>query len=376
MTDEARLQRWLDSRREMDAPRMSTAHIDVEMLGLYAAGQLAPEHARLVREHIADCEDGRCREHLLSQKVNFDVAKIADRKPLTPGEPVRRRTFQSRQGLWSAFESMAREQHVSVDELVNDAMAAYAHARGYDVQYASSARLSKREPRAESHPFDETLDAASISPLDRSYMPSGSRVGFDEDGLERTATRGAISRPELRKLRRRDAAPSAFSDTVSRVASKASSNASGAAGVAGAPSAVAMRAANSTGSSGQLRTSRMPPPLPPQQLTPSTRSHDARRASEPLDAKTLALVYQGRSYDVHKDRYLIGRGKTQADLRLDDPNVSRQHAAIERVGATWYLVDLGSTNGVHVSGERVQRRPISDGDVIVITVHEIRCELR
>ena len=77
-----------------------------------------------------------------------------------------------------------------------------------------------------------------------------------------------------------------------------------------------------------------------------------------------------------KERFLLGRSKTQADLRLDDPNVSRQHAVIERVGAAFYIVDLGSTNGVHIGGERVARRALSDGDVIVITTHEIRCTLR
>lgn len=92
--------------------------------------------------------------------------------------------------------------------------------------------------------------------------------------------------------------------------------------------------------------------------------------------KRLILTYQGRPHNVDKDRFLIGRSKTQADLRLDDPNVSRQHAVVERVGAAWYIVDLGSTNGVNVSGERVARRALADGDLIVITSHEIRCALR
>lgn len=94
-----------------------------------------------------------------------------------------------------------------------------------------------------------------------------------------------------------------------------------------------------------------------------------------MAAKRLVLTYRGRPSTVDKDRYLIGRSKTQADLRLDDPNVSRQHIAIERVGMAWYVVDLGSTNGVFVSGERVTRRALVDGDIIVITTHEIRASL-
>jgi pSer/pThr/pTyr-binding forkhead associated (FHA) protein len=102
------------------------------------------------------------------------------------------------------------------------------------------------------------------------------------------------------------------------------------------------------------------------------------RTSAPVSSrpKQLVLSYQGRPYTVEKERFLLGRSKTQSDLRLDDPNVSRQHAVIERVGAAWYVVDLGSTNGVYVDEERVARRALTDGDVIVITTHEIRCELR
>jgi pSer/pThr/pTyr-binding forkhead associated (FHA) protein len=92
--------------------------------------------------------------------------------------------------------------------------------------------------------------------------------------------------------------------------------------------------------------------------------------------KRLVLTYLGRPFPVEKDRYLIGRSTTQSDLRLDDPNVSRQHAVVERAGAAWYLVDLGSTNGVHVSGDRVTRRALQDNDVIVITTHQIHVSLR
>jgi predicted component of type VI protein secretion system len=109
------------------------------------------------------------------------------------------------------------------------------------------------------------------------------------------------------------------------------------------------------------------------------RAYDTSRdrsSPGPSSSRHLVLEYRGHSYAVDKERFLVGRSKTQADLRLDDANVSRQHAAIEHVGSAWYIVDLGSTNGVQVAGERVSRRALSDGDVIVITTHEIRCTLR
>ncbi len=99
-------------------------------------------------------------------------------------------------------------------------------------------------------------------------------------------------------------------------------------------------------------------------------------APPPASVRQLVLEYQGKIYPVEKDRFLLGRSKTQADLRLDDPNVSRQHAVIERVGAAWYIVDLGSTNGIQIAGERVARRALMDSDVITITTHVIRCAFR
>jgi len=51
-----------------------------------------------------------------------------------------------------------------------------------------------------------------------------------------------------------------------------------------------------------------------------------------------------------------------------DTEVSRAHAILERVGATWTIVDDGlSRNGSFVNGERVHaRRRLEDGDVIVL----------
>lgn len=117
-----------------------------------------------------------------------------------------------------------------------------------------------------------------------------------------------------------------------------------------------------------------PPPLPgaaPYAAAPNPYAHDSGRV-----ATRLSLTYVGHTVDVTKDRFLLGRSKSQADLVLDDPNVSRQHAAIERVGNTWVLADLGSTNGCYVGGERISRRQLADGDIIDITSHEVRCTLR
>ncbi|HEY7265019.1 MAG TPA: FHA domain-containing protein [Trebonia sp.] len=60
----------------------------------------------------------------------------------------------------------------------------------------------------------------------------------------------------------------------------------------------------------------------------------------------------------------IGRGRG-ADIRLDEPSVSRLHAEIVRRGPYIYVTDLGlSRNGTRVNGRPIARRVLDDGDVL------------
>ncbi len=60
---------------------------------------------------------------------------------------------------------------------------------------------------------------------------------------------------------------------------------------------------------------------------------------------------------------MIGRGQS-ADIVLDSPAVSRQHARLSRVGNEYWLIDLGSTNGTKVNGQAIQSICLQGGDVI------------
>lgn len=55
-----------------------------------------------------------------------------------------------------------------------------------------------------------------------------------------------------------------------------------------------------------------------------------------------------------------------AEVHLLDPTVSRRHALIHRSGRTCVVLDDHSLNGVFVRGERVDWRPLADGDEIEI----------
>jgi DNA-binding CsgD family transcriptional regulator len=62
----------------------------------------------------------------------------------------------------------------------------------------------------------------------------------------------------------------------------------------------------------------------------------------------------------------VGRADDNDVVLAGDPEVSRTHAQLGRVGAAWTLVDDGlSRNGCFVNGERVQgRKRLADGDML------------
>ena len=58
---------------------------------------------------------------------------------------------------------------------------------------------------------------------------------------------------------------------------------------------------------------------------------------------------------------IVGRDP-EADIRIDEPLVSRAHARIEGRGNAFFVVDLGSTNLTRVNGEVVAERQLRHGD--------------
>jgi ABC transport system ATP-binding/permease protein len=62
-----------------------------------------------------------------------------------------------------------------------------------------------------------------------------------------------------------------------------------------------------------------------------------------------------------QDALTIGRDPRN-DLVLDDPRVSRRHALLRRVGDSFRIEDLGSTNGSFLNGRRVDRADLREGD--------------
>lgn len=90
------------------------------------------------------------------------------------------------------------------------------------------------------------------------------------------------------------------------------------------------------------------------------------KPTEPAGAKTVNLLLHdgsSRTYAVREGSNIIGRS-TEADFRLPDTGVSREHAEITWDGEDAVLVDLQSTNGTTVNDIPVENWMLADGDVI------------
>jgi hypothetical protein len=96
---------------------------------------------------------------------------------------------------------------------------------------------------------------------------------------------------------------------------------------------------------------------------------------EALDEPGQYLTYRMADDDVNvfavqREWTRIGRSLA-ADVRFDDPTVSRRHALIVRQPDGLRVLDDRSLNGVFVNGERVEWSTLADGDEIVIGRHHL-----
>ena len=108
-----------------------------------------------------------------------------------------------------------------------------------------------------------------------------------------------------------------------------------------------------------------PAPAPTPEAAPAPPLDILRPAPTPPRPASVAparLHFEdGRALDLVAAVTRIGRSR-EADLRLDDGAVSRQHAEIRRdTDGSHVLVDLGSTNGTLVDGEKVSSMRLVDG---------------
>ncbi len=101
---------------------------------------------------------------------------------------------------------------------------------------------------------------------------------------------------------------------------------------------------------------------------PDTQAVSAQELG--LEAEIVTLSWNGKQHEIEKRRVVIGRSK-DADIQVEDPNVSRRHAEVRQEGAAYWVVDLDSTNGTEINGRRLKRAKLRPGDTITVGSTEL-----
>lgn len=113
------------------------------------------------------------------------------------------------------------------------------------------------------------------------------------------------------------------------------------------------------------------PPVPPKTPTPEQGGVQAR-SSSPAQAEPAAMAnlivrsgpLKGRRFPIKVPIVNVGRAEYN-DIVLADESVSTTHAKLQRREGIWVLVDLDSTNGTLVDGERAQGEvPLAPGALV------------
>ena len=105
------------------------------------------------------------------------------------------------------------------------------------------------------------------------------------------------------------------------------------------------------------------------------RARDLRIGEDPAFSKQDFV--QAEAVDVRVKLLPALFGEIQvARVVLRSPSVSRKHARISLEDGQWVVTDQGSSNGVVVDGQRVERAELSEGMVFKLGDLELRCGLR
>ena len=241
------------------------------------------------------------------------------------------RHFYCRDVLWETFEQMANDFDCSIDYLVNEAMRYYARSKNY--QSPGGPAVTGAQPM---NPSGGNSGGNNSQP---NNYPTAPKVPARSGAATQQPPSGGGN---AAGANRRPAPPTP---------GYAASRGNGPAGGGAAPP-----------SHMQQHAQPMAPPQPMPQMGSA--------------GPTLYLVYNGQRYPVTKDQFIIGRGSKTSDLPIKDGNISRKHAAVIRRNGTFYIKDLGSTNGIDYKGMRIDNKRIDEGDVFHLCDYELRFTYR
>lgn len=87
----------------------------------------------------------------------------------------------------------------------------------------------------------------------------------------------------------------------------------------------------------------------------------------------MELKYQGNNlttFETDNEQISIGRNPKN-DIQIDNPAVSSSHAVVKKVMNTYFIEDLGSTNGTFVNEKKIDKYELLDGDEVIIGKHSL-----
>jgi two-component system cell cycle response regulator len=96
--------------------------------------------------------------------------------------------------------------------------------------------------------------------------------------------------------------------------------------------------------------------------------NDVAINKEDADTASLVIIHGvnlGKRFEIRNKEFIIGRS-TQADVPINEENISRKHARIYKKNKIFIIEDLGSTNGTFVNTKKVEVRELIDGDLILV----------
>jgi len=290
------------------------------------------------------------------------------------------RTIQIADHLWESLESLAADMGLERDALVNQALFALARQHGYPIAAAREAAAvpSPAEPEPLVTLEEELAIAAALREAPRAPSvpppvkipeppvrpstpppPGLLHIDLKEEVAELPVIRIGDSAPAM-PLSQPISTPGQPSERVAPLLSVPDL------GTALLPEEREEARARVARKAAELeREILSEPELPAVDVTRPTVAPVSRKPSQPR----VLVVLDGDGVELGRvgvPRYLIGRGK-ECDLVLPSPKVSREHAQVVQEGESFFIEDLGSSNGTWFEKRRITRQLIADGDLFALS---------